>query len=334
MKRLPWALLFVLALSGPLSGLTEAAKREPKNPKEDVEAIGNRDVGKGANFYSIEKEIALGRQLAQEVERQAKIVDDPVLAEYVNRVGQNLVRNSDARVPFTIKVIDNEEVNAFALPGGFFFVHTGLIRLAGSEAELAGVMAHEIAHVTARHGTRQATRGQITNLASIPLIFLGGGIGVAARQAAGLAVPLTFLKFSRNFEREADFLGVQYLYKAGYDPAAMVAFFERIQAQEKNKPGSLAKIFRSHPLTENRIARVQKAIDELLPDRPEYVVDTSEFAQMKTQLAQLHAAGGKQDNDPKRPTLRRNPSGSTVPAEDNGQASEAEKDERPRLTRR
>src|SRR6201981_3046753 len=183
------------------------------NPKKDPDQIGSRDVSKGVNFYSLEKEIALGKGLAQEVERQAKIINDPVIAEYVNRVGQNLVRNSDAKVPFTIKVLDTEEVNAFALPGGFFFVNSGLMLKAESEAELAGVMAHEIAHVAARHGTKQATKGEIVNLASIPLIFVGGLSGYAIQQGAGLALPLGFLSFSRAFEREADYLGLQYLYK-------------------------------------------------------------------------------------------------------------------------
>lgn len=204
-----------------------------KDKKKDPEEIGNRDVGKGVNFYSLEKEIGLGKQLAQEVERQAKIVDDPIIAEYVNRVGQNLVRNSDAKVPFTIKVVDSEEINAFALPGGFFFVNSGLVLKAENEAELAGVMAHEIAHVAARHGTRQATRGAIINYASIPLIFMGGWTGYAIRQGAGLAIPLGFLTFSRGFESEADLLGLEYLYKAGYDPTAFVDFFEKIQTLEK-----------------------------------------------------------------------------------------------------
>src|SRR6202012_54453 len=196
MKRLLSASLsFMLALA-----LTAPGRMFAENPEKDPDQIGNRNVGKGVNFYSLEKEIGLGKQLASEVERQAKIINDPVIAEYVNRVGQNLVRNSDAKVPFTIKVIDSEEVNAFALPGGFFFVNSGLILKADNEAELAGVMAHEIPHVAARHGTREATRGEIANLATIPLIFMGGWAGYGIRQAASIMVPVGFLKFSRAFE--------------------------------------------------------------------------------------------------------------------------------------
>src|SRR5436190_1597246 len=212
--------------------------------KKDPDEIGNRDVGKGVNFYSLEKEIALGKQLAQEVERQAKIVEDPVIAEYVNRVGQNLVRNSDAKVPFTIKVLDSEEVNAFALPGGFFFINSGLLLAADNEAELAGVMGHEIAHVAARHATRNATKGQ---LAQIGMIGAAIGIpygwtGYAVQQGANLAIPMGFLAFSRAYEREADHLGLQYMYKAGYDPSAFVDFFEKIESLEKKRPGSVSKV--------------------------------------------------------------------------------------------
>src|SRR5689334_13130314 len=242
-----------------------AADQKPKKTKDkkkDTEQIGNREVDKGINFYSLEKEIGLGKQLAQEVERQAKVIDDPVIAEYVNRVGQNLVRNSDAKVPFTIKVLDTEEVNAFALPGGFFFVNSGLILKAESEAELAGVMAHEIAHVAARHGTKQATKGELINIASIPLIFMGGWTGYAIRQGAGLAIPLGFLKFSQSMESEADYLGLQYLYKSGYDPTAFVDFFEKIDSMEKKKPGTLAKVFSTHPMNKDRISAAQNQIQK------------------------------------------------------------------------
>src|SRR5215831_18444670 len=303
--------------------------------KKDPEEIGNRDVGKGVNFYSLEKEIALGKQLAQEVERQAKIIDDPVIAEYVNRVGQNLVRNSDAKVPFTIKVLDSEEVNAFALPGGFFFVNSGLILKADNEAELAGVMAHEIAHVAARHGTRQATRGAIINYASIPLIFMGGWTGYAIRQGAGLAIPMGFLTFSRGFEKEADYLGLQYLYKTGYDPTCFVDFFEKIQSMEKKKPGSVSKVFSTHPMTDDRIKAAQEEIQKILVAKPEYVVNTSEFNAVRNRLAMLHNHRKVESEDPNRPRLRRAPGSGTGTIDDSGDDKQKpDQDERPTLKRR
>ncbi len=328
MKRLSVVALTVGSLLVPLA--------VAKDKKQDPEEIGNRDVGKGVNFYSLEKEIALGKQLAQEVEREAKIVDDPIVAEYVNRVGQNLVRNSDAKVPFTIKVVDSEEVNAFALPGGFFFVNSGLILKADTEAELAGVMAHEIAHVAARHGTRQATRGTIINYASIPLIFMGGWTGYAIRQGAGLAIPLGFLNFSRGFEREADFLGLQYLYKAGYDPAAFVDFFEKIQTLEKKKPGTISKVFSTHPMTDDRIKESQKEIQQVLLSKPEYVVSTSEFNDVKNRLMAMHNRRKVDKEDPNRPRLRRAPGSGTGPvdANEDGSKPKADEDERPTLKRR
>ena len=278
----------------------------PKNSKEDVDAIGNRDVGKGINFYSIEHEIALGKGLAQEVERSSKLIDDPVIVEYVNRVGQNLVRNSDAHVPFTIKVIDSDEVNAFALPGGFFYVNSGLIMRAQEEAELAGVMAHEISHVTARHGTKQATKGEVMQLATIPLMLLGPGgwAGYGIYQALQLAIPLSYLKFSRDDEKEADFLGLQYMYKAGYDPNAYVTFFERIQADEKRRPGTIPKFFSTHPPTPDRIAAAQKEIARILPEKDEYIVTTSEFDQVRARLRNVMFSRKVQDNGPGKPTLR------------------------------
>jgi predicted Zn-dependent protease len=320
------------ALSAPLLTVNPAlADDKKKNPDE----IGNRDVGKGVNFYSIEKEIALGKQMAQEVERQAKIVDDPIIAEYVNRVGQNLVRNSDAKVPFTIKVIDSEEINAFALPGGFFFVNTGILLNADNEAEMAGVMAHEIAHVAARHGTRQATRGELAQIGSIvPMIALGGWAGYGIYQAMGLAVPLGFLKFSRGFESEADMLGLEYMYKAGYDPTSFVDFFEKVESQEKRKPGTMSKVFSSHPPTEDRIKHSQETIQKYLKEKPEYVVNTSEFNDVKARVVAMH--GRKNVVDPKdagRPTLRRNPNGQ-IDSNGNESAPKTDSEDRPTLKRR
>jgi predicted Zn-dependent protease len=274
----------------------------------DVDAIGNRNVGKGVNLYSIEREIALGKGLAQQVERSSKLVADPVVNEYVNRLGQNLVRNSDAKVPFTIKVIDSDVVNAFALPGGFFFVNSGLILRADSEAELAAVMAHETAHVAARHGTKDATKGQIFQLATIPLILLGPGgmAGYGLYQGLNVAIPLSFLKFSREHEYEADYLGLQYMYKAGYDPNAFVTFFEKIEAEEKRRPGTVSTLFETHPPTPERVAAIQKEIANVLPQRDSYVVTTSEFDAVKERLRQYENRGKLLDtsNNPNKPTLR------------------------------
>jgi len=308
-----------------------------EDKKKDPDAIGDRDVGKGVNFYSIEKEIAIGKQLAQEVERQAKIIDDPIIAEYVNRVGQNLVRNSDAKVPFTIKVLDTEEVNAFALPGGFFFVNSGLLLKADNEAELAGVMAHEIAHVAARHGTKQATRGEIAQIGMIAasIVVPYTWAGYAAMQGANMAIPIGFLRFSRGFESEADMLGLEYMYKTGYDPIAFVDFFEKIQTLEKRKPGTMAKVFSTHPMTDDRIAAAQKNIATILKAKPEYVVNTSEFNDVKTRLAMLHNRRlDRKEDKGDRPTLRRNPGSGPIEDGSDDKKPPADQDERPTLKRR
>src|SRR6267378_6046549 len=300
--------------------------------KKDVNAIGNRKVGgRGlGDWYSLEGEIRMGKQYAQEVEATSKLIRDPVVTEYVNRIGQNLVRNSDAQVPFTIKVIDSDEVNAFALPGGFFYVNSGLILAADEEAEMAGVMAHEIAHVAARHGTRQMTRAQWANIGTIPLIFIGGGIGYGIYEAAGLGLPLTFMKFQRNFEAEADYLGLQYMYKTGYDPQAFISFFEKVQAKEKKKPGTLAKAFASHPQTPDRIEKSQQEIATILPARAQYVVSTSEFDDVKSRLATIENRHKViEEKDGSRPSLRR-----TSSTDKSSTGSDKSDDDRPTLKRR
>lgn len=302
---------------------------------DDLDAIGNRNVGcnKGmGNWYGLEKQIALGKQVSQEVETQSKVITDPVVSEYINRLGQNLVRNSDSQVPFTIKVIDSDDINAFALPGGFFYVNSGLILAADEEAELAGVMAHEIAHVAACHAARENTRANLAQFMTIPLIFLGGPIGYAGYEAASLAVPLTFLKFSRGFEAQADYLGVQYMYKAGYDPQAFVSFFEKIQAQEKKKPGTISKAFSTHPQTPDRIEASQKEIASILPARGEYTVTTSEFDEVKARLASIENKHKLNDEkDGKKPTLRRTSSTDKNGSDDKTSGND---DGRPTLKRR
>ncbi|HLH08343.1 MAG TPA: M48 family metalloprotease, partial [Terriglobales bacterium] len=245
---------------------------------------------------------------------------------------QNLVRNSDAKVPFTIKVVDSDEINAFALPGGFFYVNSGLILAADNESELAGVMAHEIAHVAARHATRQMTRAQYANFATIPLIFVGGGIGYAAYNAMSLALPLTFLSFSREFEAQADYLGLEYMYKTGYDPQSFIAFFEKIEAKEKKKPGTLAKAFSTHPPTPDRIEKSQEEIAKVLPARQEYVLDTSEFDQVKARLAVLENRHKIMDQkDTNRPSLRRT---SSTTDNGSGNSGSTSGDDRPTLKKR
>lgn len=256
--------------------------------KYDVTRIGERGIGKGVNFYSIEKEQQLGQQFAKELESQSRVLTDPVVTEYVNRLGQQLVRHSDAQVPFVIKVLDSDEINAFALPGGYFYVNSGLILAADNEAELAGVMAHEIAHVAARHATKNATKSQIWNLVSLPMIFVGGPAGMIVRQVASLAVPMTFLKFSRDAEREADLLGLEYQYAAGYDPSALVDFFEKLEARHK-KQNFIGKAFATHPMNEDRIRRAQKEIASMLPERDQYIITTSEFNEVKGRLASMIA---------------------------------------------
>jgi beta-barrel assembly-enhancing protease len=300
--------------------------------KDDVDAVGNRKIGgRGlGDWYSLETEIRMGKQYSMMIESSSKMVNDPVVTEYVNRLGQNIVRNSDAKVPFTIKVIDSDVVNAMALPGGFFYVNSGLILAADEEAELAGVMAHEIAHVCARHAMRQMTRANIANISTIPLIFVGGGIGYAVYNAAGLAIPMAMLSFQRGFEAEADYLGLQYMYKSGYDPQAFVAFFEKIEALEKKKPGTIERAFATHPQTPDRIEASQKEIATILPARQEYTVTTSEFDEVKARLAAIENRRKMVDHkDANKPSLRRASS-----TDKNGNDNKTDDDDRPTLKRR
>ena len=318
-----WALDFSILLFSPWVGQASAQDTSPQESKAshndssevisktsekkkvpskyDINHIGDRGVGNGPNRYSPERERNLGHALAQDVDLSSKLVTDPVITEYFNRLGQRIVGNSDAHVPFTIKVIESDEINAFTLPGGYLYVDTGLILAADDEAELAGAMAHEVAHVAARHATRARTRKEIWRYASIPLVF--GGL-------AGVVTPMLFTKFGRDAEREADLLGLEYEYAAGYDPQAFIQFleklqiFEKLQTKEKQKQDLVAKALDTHPATEDRIRRAQKEISSLLPDKAEYVVDTSEFQEIKARVANLtHERPLPLPGQPLRPSL-------------------------------
>jgi beta-barrel assembly-enhancing protease len=302
---------------------------------DDVNAVGTRDIGgRGmGNWYSTETEIRMGKSYAMQLEKSVKFVTDPTVTEYVNRIAQNLVKNSDAKVPFTIKVIDSDEVNAMALPGGFMYVNSGLILTADDEAEMAGVIAHEISHVAAHHAVREQTRMNYAQLGTIPLIFIGGWTGYGIYEAAQIGIPLTFLTFSRGFEAQADFLGVQYMYRAGYDPQAFVTIFEKLENLEKTKPNLISKAFSSHPQTPDRIEATQKEIATLLPPRAEYVVTTSEFDDVKARLARIENKRKLNDKGKgNQPTLRRASSSNSDPnaAPDSSQQG----NDRPTLQRR
>ncbi len=289
-----------------------------KGSEEDVNAVGQRNIGgRGmGNWYSTNWEVGTGKQYSMEIEKSSHLITDPVIVEYVNRVGQNIVRNSDSKVPFTIKVLDTDEINAMALPGGFFYVNSGLILACDSEDELAGVMAHEISHVAAHHAAREMTKMNYMQIGSIPLMIFTQGTwtGYGIYEAAQLAVPLTFLQFSREYESEADYLGIQYMYRAGYDPQGMVSIFEKLSALEKHKPGALSRAFSDHPATPDRIANVETEIATILPARPDYLVTTSEFDTVKARLARLQNKRGLNDKkNANKPTLRRTSSTNNDP---------------------
>ncbi len=323
---------------------TQTSNSSPLSDKENPAKIGSRNINGGLDKFtgwlggSKEKEIAIGRQLALEVEQQSKLVDDPMVTEYINRVGQNVVLHSDAKVPFTIKVIDSDEVNAFALPGGYFFVNKGLILAADNEAELAGVMAHEIAHVAARHAMENQGKGSLINYASLAGIIFGGPIvSQVLYNGGGILAGLASLKFSRGAEEEADDLGVQYLYASGYDPTAMATMFEKLASKSKKKPGTVAKLFSTHPQSLDRRDKSLTLVSRF-PEKEEYIISTSEFQRVKAHLLRLsNAKAGVMsdidDGEPGKPTLkRRQPEADST--DSSGDSSSDKKDGPPQLKKR
>ncbi|HJT53982.1 MAG TPA: M48 family metallopeptidase [Candidatus Angelobacter sp.] len=274
----------------------------------DLNAIGSRNVGcnRGlGNWYSLDTQVRMGQEFAKQVEQSSHVITDPYVNEVINRLGQNLQRNSDTHLPFTIKILDVEEPNAFALPGGYMFVNAGAILLADDESEIAGVMAHEIGHVAACHAARGVTRGAMAQIAMIPVIIMTGGLaGLGASEAANYGVPAAFGKFSRTFEAQADYLGIQYMYKAGYDPNGMINFFEKLQALEKKRPGFYMKLYGDHPQTPDRISKSQEEIGKILPPRDQYMIDSSDFEQAKKRLALIMKHRLKDEKE-QTPELRR-----------------------------
>jgi len=307
--------------------------------KKDVDEIGNRKVAH-KSIISEEKEIAIGKQYATEVERSAKMLNDPVINEYINRVAQNVARNSDLKIPLTVKVIDSPELNAFALPGGFLYVNTGLILAAEEEDQVAGVMAHEIAHVAARHWASQMTKMTFAQYAMLPLIFIPMSYPVymGVMEAYMQGVPMAFLKFSRGAEAEADYLGIQYMYKAGYDPNSYVAFFGKVMEEERRVPGSMPSVFMDHPPTGDRIIKSEEEIKQILPKREQYLVSTSEFDDVKGRLQQVISNRKKLKPGDSGPTLRKRESsdktGTQTQQPSQGSGSSSGGDDQPSVLKR
>jgi beta-barrel assembly-enhancing protease len=327
-------------------GKTQTASTNAKRPladNENPDLIGKRNINKGFAGWlggSQEKEVAMGRQIAAEVEQQTKLNEDPVITEYVNRVGQNIVLHSDSKIPFTIKVINSDEINAFALPGGFFYVNTGLILAADNESELAGVMAHEIAHVSARHAVENNGKSTLLGYGMLAAtIFTGGIAGEVLYNANGLIQGLIGLKFSRTAEEEADRLGTQYMYAAGYDPTGMATMFEKITSKSKKKAGTLTKLFSTHPQTPER-RDASLALAARFPEREEYVLSTSEFQRVKGRLLKLTNAkastsGDIDEGDDGKPTLKRRQPADADQTDSSGSSSSSDTStEQPKLKRR
>ena len=327
-RRIPLALTVVM--------VAVSVSAWASDKKKDVDEIGNRRVAH-RSMISEQKEIAIGKRYATEIDRSARIIKDPVINEYVNRVAQNVARNSDLKIPLTVKVLDDPSINAFALPGGFLYVNSGLLKAANEEDQVAGVVAHEIAHVAARHWASQMTKATILQYAMIPLMFtpMSFPVYIGLSEGLNLGIPMAFLKFSRNDEAEADYLGIQYMYKAGYDPNAYVAFFGKIVQEARSNPGSVPSIFADHPPTPDRIIKAEKEIQTILPQKPEYLVSTSEFNDMKTRLEGVMSMRRKMEKAEGSPTLKkREPKTTTSPGTQTSGQQTPEDDKPPVLKRR
>ena len=324
----PLGLLVVLVAGAMPASATLNSCAQAKDKMDDVYCIGQRRVAH-RSFISVPKEVAIGKRYADQIDNSSKILKDPVVEEYVNRVEQNIAQNSDARVPITVKVIQSPQINAFTLPGGFIFVDTGLLRAVDSEAELAAVLAHETGHVAARHWASEQTKETFLQYAMVPLILVPMSYPVYLGLSQGLnfGVPMAFLKFNRQDEQQADFLGIQYLWKAGYDPEAFPTMFGKIIEEQRRDPGSVPALFLDHPPTPDRIIRAEEEIKSILPKRSEYLVSTSEFQSVQSRLNRILGQMSREGSKKNRPTLVRRPP-------QTGQGTPGDDDDKPPVLRR
>jgi hypothetical protein len=268
-------------------------------------ADGRTKLKPGWNLFSPQQDIEMGREVSRQAERELQLVNDREANAYISALGRQLAsRAPGEKYPYQFKIVNDTAINAFALPGGFVYVNRGAISAADNEGQIAGVIAHEIGHVALRHGTNQASKSYI---AQAPLAVLGGVLGsgsvggVLAQLGVSFATSSILLKYSRDAESQADLMGTQILYDSGYDPKAMVEFFEKIQRESK---GSAVQFLSDHPNPENRISNVQREITRLGGLPPNVYRDSGDFSRVKSLLASMpgprkngNSTGGRTTNN-------------------------------------
>ena len=257
-------------------------------------AAQSRKLRPGFNLFSKEQDVQLGKESATEVEKKMKVVDNPELQAYIGTVGKKLTSSADAgEFPYSFKVVVDKSINAFALPGGPMYIHTGLLAAADNESQMAGVMAHEVSHVALRHGTNQASKQQMLQLPAMLVgqtTGSGGLLGTLSQLGINLGANSVLLKFSRSAETEADLLGTRLMHNAGYNPAELANFFRKLEAEGGNQNKLVEMFMASHPNPGNRVQAVQKEAKSL-PSRS-YNGETGQFRSMQALVAKV---AGKQN---------------------------------------
>lgn len=278
--RLSWPVTLLL-LAGWAAGSPRDGHKRSKSDR-DIDAIGHRDISYKGNWYSVDKEKQIATQLSASFEKAYPLLQDATVDAYINGLAQELYQNSDARIPVTVRIIDSDDVYAVTLPGGYQYLSRGLLLIVDDEAGLATVLARGIAHTALRSATMDQTRENLMKMATVPLILVGNSPGT---QDTSLAVPLTALKFKREDEQDADYFGLQYQYRAGYDPDAFLRTIQTIWSL----PGysNISKAFDCFPLLSVRLAALRSEIDKSLPKHHSGIESTPEFAEFKKHLLTL-----------------------------------------------